>query len=197
MKRLIALLLLAVLLCGCAEKDADTTEPSDTVVEEQTQNDGFPGLGGTMPEMTFNTSDGKTVTLSELLEQRKLVVLNFWFEDCKWCLKEFPAMELAYHRYRDEIEIVALNPVDSLEAIQAFKEKYSLSFPLVSCPRSWTVEMGVRGFPTSIFIDRDGVVCLIHSGAIPNPQTFYRVFDAFTADDYERKVYGSISELTK
>ena len=106
-------------------------------------------------------------------------------------------MELAYHRYRDEIEIVALNPVDSLEAIQAFKEKYSLSFPLVSCPQSWTVEMGVRGFPTSIFIDRDGVVCLIHSGAIPNPQTFYRVFDAFTADDYERKVYGSISELTK
>lgn len=195
MKRLFALLLLCALLTGCTGTKDDLTDSGMLPVGTQSPSTNFPGLGGVMPEMTVTTTEGETLTLSAILQEKKLVVLNFWFIDCVWCRKEFPVMELAYHRYQDDVEIIALNPVDPVDTIEVFRKDSTLSFPMASCPRSWVVEMGVRSYPTSIFIDRDGVVCLIHTGAITNSDAFYEVFETFTADDYQRKIYSSISEL--
>lgn len=195
MKKITLLLLAILLLVGCTGKNGDQPDATATTPPNQIQDDGFTGLGDTMPDMVFHTIDGETLTLSELLDEKKLVVLNFWFRDCIWCKREFPVMELAYQRYRQDVEIVALNPKDSEEEIRSFRNNHALSFPVAACPGSWTLDMGVRAYPTSVFIDRDGVVCLIHQGAITNSQTFYDLFDAFTADDYERKVYGSIAEV--
>lgn len=191
-KRLTAMLLLMVLLTGCAGGTAPAD--GDTSAPNQMQG-GFPGLGGVMPEMSFQTAAGETLTLSGLLEEKELVVLNFWFENCGWCLREFPVMELAYQRYREDVQIVALNPSDGAEAVKKFQQSKSLSFSMVACPRSWAAESGVSAYPTSIFIDRDGVVCLIHVGAITQTEMWYALFDAFTGEDYERKIYESIEEL--
>ena len=195
MKRMIAVLLLAAVLSGCVGEPVDQTQSEGTTERVENQSGSTFGLGNTMPEMTFNTTNGQTLKLSELVKEKKLVVLNFWFRNCSWCMKEFPVMEVSYARHREDVEIVALNPVDSEKDIEDFQKRSGLSFPMASCPQSWMVEMGVRGYPTSVFIDRDGVVCLIHSGAITDTQTFDALFEAFTADDYQRKVYGSISEV--
>lgn len=197
MKRIVSLLLLAVLLSGCNGSDGGETEAITLPAQTQTMASTFPGLGGVMPEMTVTTSEGETLTLSEILDEKKLVVLNFWFADCVWCRKEFPVMELAYQRYQQDVEIIALNPVDPVDAVEVFRKNGALSFPMAVCPRSWTVEMGIRGYPTSVFIDRDGVVCLIHAGAITSSETFYDIFEVFTGDDYQRKIYRSIDELLR
>ena len=190
MKKL-AVIFIALLLAGCAAVPGggETNDPGT-----QTPN-GFPGLGGVMPDMTFQTADGRELTLYGLLEEKQLVVLNFWFEDCPWCLKEFPVMELAYQQYREDVEIVALNPSDGMEAIRAFQQKRSLSFPMAPCRASTAREAGVSAYPTSIFIDRDGVVCLIHVGAITQADDFRAVFKAFTGDDYSTRIYRNIREI--
>lgn len=193
MRKVAAVLLMVLLLTGCASDAPKAT--TSTTAPEQGVEPFFPGLGGVMPEMTFNTADGEVLTLSGLLEEKKLVVLNFWFENCDWCIREFTVMEVAYQQYRQDVEIVALNPVDGADAVKAFSQNRSMSFPLAACLRSWAVESGISTYPTSIFIDRDGVVCLIHTGAITTTTAFYTLFDAFTGDDYERKIYGSIEEL--
>lgn len=192
-KSVVAALLLAVLmLTGCAAQN-----PADQTANTTGQDASlaFPGLGGVMPELTVTTADGQNLKLSDVLEEKKLVVLNYWFADCTWCLKEFPVMELAYQRYKEDVEIIALSPVDSAEAVADFQQAHSLSFPMAACPRSWAVESGIRGYPTSVFIDRDGVVCLIHAGAITDAQVFYDAFEAFTSEDYERKLYRNITDL--
>ena len=192
---LLALLLVLTLSAGCAgEQNGNTEDLTSSDVTQNALRD-YSGLGSVMPEMTVTTADGEVLALSALLEEKKLVVLNFWFEDCPWCLREFPVMELAYQRYKEDVEIIALNPVDSGEAVSAFQEKSALSFPMAACPRSWAVEMGISGYPTSVFIDRDGVVCLIHAGAITDTETFYTLFETFTAQDYQRRIYNRISEL--
>lgn len=193
MKRLfLCLMAMVLLLSGCVSREPaeqDATVPTTQSVGA------FPGLGGTMPEMTFTTADGRTMTLSALLEEKELVVLNYWFEDCPWCIREFSVLELAYQKHRNAVEVVALNPADGAAKVQAYQQKSGLSFPLVACPRAWAMEAGVSAYPTSIFIDRDGVVCLIHVGAITTQEAWNSLFDAFTGDDYQRKVYGSVSEL--
>ena len=192
MKKLAALCLVALLLTGCAVEGPDSVTAPEAAPEMAGT---FPGLGGTMPEMTFTTADGREMTLSGLLKEKELVVLNFWFENCGWCMREFPVMELAYQRYQEDVEIVALNPSDGAQRVKAFYEKNSLSFPMTACPTTWATEAGVSAFPTSIYIDRDGVVCLIHTGAITSPNVWYTLFDAFTGDDYQQKIYQSIDEL--
>ena len=195
MKRILVLCVaLVMLLCGCAP---DAARPTDDTPQPVTDPVNEFALGGTMPEMTFYTPEGQAMKLSQLLAEKKLVVLNYWFADCIWCQREFPAMEQAYRQYGQDVEIVALNPADSATVIRDFQQQYDLSFPMVSCPGLWAEEMGVRGYPTSIFIDRDGVVCLIHAGAITDAQTFYKLFDYFTAENYERQVFGSITELLR
>jgi thiol-disulfide isomerase/thioredoxin len=190
MKKL-TLILVMLLLTGCVSAPGGgyTNGP------DQQPQGVFPGLGGVMPDMTFQTADGRELTLYGLLEEKQLVVLNFWFEGCTWCLKEFPVMELAYQEYRQDVEIVDLNPSDGMEAIREFQEKRSLSFPMAPCRASTAREAGVSAYPTSIFIDRDGVVCLIHVGAITKADDFRAVFTTFTGEDYTCRVYGNIREI--
>lgn len=195
MKRMCALLALAVLLTGCAFGNGGENGDFGSTSATQSMSGAFPGLGGLMPEMTVTSTEGEELVLSELLEEKKLVVLNFWFADCVWCRKEFPAMEQAYQQYQEDVEIIALNPMDPAEAIEVFRKSGSLTFPMVTCPRTWAVEMGITGYPTSVFIDRDGVVCLIHAGAITESDDFAQIFETFTADDYQRRIYRSVEDL--
>lgn len=194
--RLVAFILLLFILTGCgAQEPTATTVPATAPAPELPGSSSFAGLGGTMPEMTFNTAHGETLTLSGLLEERQLVVLNFWYEDCPWCVREFPVMEVAYQNYREDVQIVALNPVDGAEAVKAYREKHGMSVTMAACSQSLARSCGVSSYPTSIFIDRDGVVCLIQIGAILSAEDWRTLFDAFTGDDYERKIYPSVEEL--
>jgi peroxiredoxin len=188
--RVFAALLAVLLLAGCG--GAEQNSPAVTLPAGIT---GKVALGDIMPELSLATEEGKEYKLSQLLQEKKLVVLNFWFADCPWCVREFPEMELVYQRHRQDVEIVALNPVDDLQTIASFREQHSLSFPMISCPRAWSVECGVSAYPTSIFIDRDGVVCLIHVGAITQADDFRAVFEVFTGDDYSTRIYRNIRQI--
>lgn len=188
--KILCVILSLMLLAGCGEKTAPTTEPEVT----QQQTEAFT-LGAQMPELTVTTAQGETLLLSDLLEQKKAVVLNFWFADCIWCIREFPVMEASYQKYRQDVEIVALSPYDAPEEIVAFQQEHSLSFPMAACSRDLTIAFGIGSYPTSVVIDRDGRICLIHTGAITQSQVFDKLFETFTAEDYAPRVYNSINEL--
>lgn len=193
MKRIFVLLLAMLLLAGCARSGPSGIPPTDPTVAEKPGT--YRGLGSKMPEITVSVADGRTVKLSEMLKEKDLVVLNFWYEDCPWCVREFPVLELAYQAYRTDVEILALNPVDGAQAVKNFQSAHGLSFPMASCPRSWSSECGVSAYPTSIFIDRYGVVCLIQVGAITTDYAWKQIFAAFTGDNYQQKVYTDVSQI--
>lgn len=156
------------------------------------------GLGDVMYDFTVTTPDGTKITLSEMLKEKKMVLLNFWYTSCSWCVTEFPYMEQAYQQYKDDVGIIALDPLGEADAaIASFPANYnlSLSFPLAGCPTSWANTFGLSGYPTSVIIDRYGVICLIESGAITSLNPFTSLFETMTADDYEQKLYSSVGEL--
>lgn len=143
-------------------------------------------LGSVMYDFNVMTPDGKEIKLSEILKTKKMVMLNFWYTTCSWCLEEFPLMEQVYNEYKDEIEIVALNPLEDNNAVKGFQSQYGYTFPMAACPSSWSATFGVQGYPTSVFVDRYGTVCLIESGAITSKRPFISAFDHFTADNYKQ-----------
>lgn len=145
------------------------------------------GLGDVMYDFTVMKPDGTEITLSEVLKEKKLVVLNFWYTTCSWCLEEFPLMDEVYKNY-DDVEIIALNPMEDNNAVDSFQKQYGYSFNMASCPSSWANTFSVTGYPTSVFIDQYGVICLVESGAITSKRPWVCAFDHFTANPYEQKL---------
>ncbi len=154
-------------------------------------------VGDVIRDFTVVDSDGVSHTLSEILKEKELVVLNFWYTTCSWCVEEFPYMETAYQSYGDKVEILALNPygTDSESAIADFKTQMGLSFPMIKDYNALYAAFGVAAFPTSVFVDRYGVICLIEEGALIGDQPFTVAFDHFTGDDYVQGLYTSVDSL--
>ena len=155
-------------------------------------------LGDVMYDFTVTTPDGEKITLSKMLAEKKMVLINFWYTSCSWCVTEFPYMEQAYQLYKDKVGIVAVDPLGETDAaIKAFPSNYNLdlSFPLAACPTAWSQTFGIQGYPTSVIVDRYGVITLIESGAITSLNPFTSLFETLTADDYQQKLYNSVGEL--
>ncbi|MBQ8740999.1 MAG: redoxin domain-containing protein [Clostridia bacterium] len=154
------------------------------------------GLGDVMYDFTVMKPDGTEITLSEVLKEKKLVVLNFWYTTCSWCLEEFPLMDEVYKDYKDDVEIIALNPMEDNNAVDGFQKQYGYTFNMAACPASWANTFSVTGYPTSVFIDQYGVICVVESGAITSKRPWVCAFDHFTADPYEQKLCeGGIADL--
>ncbi len=169
---------------------ADITLTSALITDENLAGASL-GVGDVMYDFTVTTPAGEKITLSEMLKEKEMVLINFWYTTCSWCVTEFPFMEQAYQMYSDKVGIVAIDPLgDTDQAIAAFPASYnlSLSFPMAACPTSWAATFGISGYPTSIIVDRYGVICLIESGAITSLRPFVSIFEHFTGDDYVQKL---------
>ncbi len=156
------------------------------------------GLGDVMYDFTVTTPDGTSITLSEMLKEKEMVLINFWYTSCSWCVTEFPFMETAYQLYQDKVGVIALDPLgESNEAIAAFpaSQGLSLTFPLAACPTAWANTFGIAGYPTSVIVDRYGVIVAVEAGAITSLRPFTSLFETLTGDDYEQKLYQSVYEM--
>lgn len=167
-------------------------------------------LGDVMRDFSVVDSDGNTQKLSELLKTKKMVLINFWYTTCSWCVKEFPYMDAVYQQYKDDVEIVALNHStlsgDSEEGIKNFKDNFytdyvgegaegGLSFPMAKDYTNMGPAFNIQGYPTSVLVDRYGVICMIEAGGIVSDAPFVAMFEHFTAENYEQKLFHSLDEL--
>ena len=168
---------------------------TSSLVKDESLSGATLGLGDVMYDFSVVTPAGETVTLSEMLEEKKVVLLNFWYTTCTWCLKEFPFMEEAYQQYQEDVGIIALDPMDQNPAIEAFQAQQGLTFPMANCPTAWSATFGISGYPTTVVVDRYGVICLIEAGGITSLRPFVSMFDHFTADDYEQTIFTALSEM--
>ena len=150
--------------------------------------------GSVMHDFTVTTTDGKAFTLSEVLKEKKAVLINFWYVECYWCQYEFPYLQAAYEEYQDDIAVIALNPFTdfyTLNEITQFKEYFGLTFDVAFDDIGLASAFSVDGYPTSVLIDRYGVVTLIHEGAITESGVFEELFAYYTADDYVQEIKKS------
>ncbi len=141
--------------------------------------------GQSMPDFTVSLTDGTTATLSELLKDKDLVVLNIFASWCGPCEREFPDMEEVYRTNSDRMVIVSLSgdPNDTMEVIADYKESHGLSFPMGLTGHALDF-ITISGFPTTILIDRSGTVGLIKVGAFAGKEEFEEKVGYFLSPDY-------------
>lgn len=157
----------------------------------------FTVSAGYMSDGDATSSTMDTYTLSALLEEKKAVVLNFWFLNCGPCRMEFPYLQEAYEAYTEELEVLAINPVDgTVPSIVTYASEMGLTFPMVVGDTAWESAMQLTAYPTTVVIDRYGMIAMIHKGYITETATFEAIFEYFTSDDYVQTTVKSIEDLT-
>ncbi len=128
-----------------------------------------------------------SVSIAELLKTKKAILINNWGTQCSWCLKEMPAMQEAYEKYKDVIEIVAISNYqggDSDSTITAFYEQYGYTFPMMRDKHNIAGKFQLSAYPTTIVIDRYGAIARVESGAILDAEVWERLFEKYIGDDY-------------
>jgi cytochrome c biogenesis protein CcmG/thiol:disulfide interchange protein DsbE len=112
------------------------------------------------PDFSLTNSDGEPVALSDLRGQA--VLLNFWGSWCPPCKEEMPAMQKVYQDYKNEgFAILAVNAAfqEQPGAATAFLTKNTLDFPiLIDADGEVSRQYQIHAFPTSYFIDPDGII---------------------------------------
>lgn len=143
-----------------------------------------------------DSSVTQTYTLSELLQDKKAVVLNFWFENCGPCRMEFPFLQEAYEQYADEVAVLAINPLDGTPlSVAAYAADLGLTFPVAAGDSVWAQALSLSAYPTTVVIDRYGMIAMIHKGAITETETFTKIFDHFTAEDYVQHTARNLDDI--
>lgn len=118
---------------------------------------GLPEVGTQAPDFTLTDLEGRPVRLSDL--RGKAVLINFWATWCPPCMREMPEMQRLYAARGDEFEILAVNFLEHRPQVIPWVEEYGLEFPiLMDVTGEVSSRYGVWSYPTSVFIDKDGIV---------------------------------------
>lgn len=129
-----------------------------------------PREGFLAPNFSLATTDGETVTLSQLKGQAVLV--NLWATWCPPCRAEMPAMQKLYDEYKDQgFVVLAVNMTyqDDPSAVLPFLQENNLTFPvLLDQTGAVAKSYELRSLPSSYFINREGT---IHEVVIGGPMS--------------------------
>ncbi len=131
---------------------------------------GLPEKGAPAPDFELQNTHGEVIRLSDL--RGKVVLINFWATWCAPCRVEMPAIQSRYERHAPELEVLAVDFDEPLEDVQAFANEFELTFHLLLDPGGQVNQQvyKVRGYPSSYFVDPNGVIQVIHIGLMTEGQ---------------------------
>ena len=126
-------------------------------------------IGKQAPDGTVLALDGHSTRLAAY--HGRALWLNFFATWCRPCRAEMPAIEIEYRRFhRDGLEVLGVDQQEDRARVAAFVKPFGLSFPLAIDQGALAQTYGVIAIPTSVFIDRSGIVRAVHIGAMDPAQ---------------------------
>lgn len=114
-------------------------------------------VGEEAPDFTLQDSDRK-VALSQFRGQ--VVILNFWATWCPPCNEELPSLMTMQDRARPKGVVVLAISIDVDEDVyHRYLKQRNVNFLSVRDPKQKIADLyGVRGWPETYIIDRQGLV---------------------------------------
>ena len=129
-----------------------------------------PVVGAPAPDFNLQDLAGNLVTLSSFKGQ--VVLINFWATWCGPCRIEMPALQRRYEAFKEQgFAVLAVNLDEPITDVGAFASSFGLTFPVLLDPGAMVNDLyRVRGYPTSFFVGRDGVIARQQIGVMTEGQ---------------------------
>jgi peroxiredoxin len=123
------------------------------------------------PSADWQTTDldGKPRGLTDFRGQ--VVVLDFWYRGCGWCIRAMPQMKQLTDDFAGQtVAILGINSDSELDDARFVIDKLKLNYPTLkngSGDGQIDTKYKIHGWPTLVVIDKKGVVRHIHFGYSP------------------------------
>lgn len=120
-------------------------------------------IGQNYINITLPNAEGEDVSLNEVVEANKVVLLDFWASWCRPCMGEMPYLLEAYATYHDKgFEIYGVSLDDNAEAWKTTIEKQGMQWVNVSELKGWQTaaakEYSVNSIPANFLINAEGKI---------------------------------------
>ncbi|MGQ9490239.1 MAG: TlpA family protein disulfide reductase [Anaerolineae bacterium] len=127
-------------------------------------------VGAALPDFTLTELSGKQVKLSDYAGHP--VLINAWATWCPPCRAEMLALHDFYREHwADGFVLLAVNAGETQAQVRSFIQQTGFTFPVLLDPNTALLtDLGIRSFPTSILVGRDGKVKTIHVGMLTADQ---------------------------
>lgn len=125
------------------------------------------------PDFTLKSLDGTNLRLEEY--RGKVVLINFWASWCGPCRQEMPVLDRLHQRYADTgFAVLGVNVEGQEAPARALLAKMPVSFPvLIDEGQKVSEQYDLEAMPSTVVIDRDGVVRYVHRGYTPGDEAGY------------------------
>ncbi len=128
-----------------------------------------PEIGFLAPDFNLATLDGQSVRLEDL--RGRPVVISYWATWCVPCKKELPILQQLSQEYASTgIQIITIDAIeqDNLDNVHGLIGELGLTLPvLLDQQNQFQSSYNQLFFPTSYFIDANGVIRWIKLGDAP------------------------------
>ena len=138
----------------------------NTLKQTQSYNMGIYSVGSLTiaPMGTVNVKD----------YEGKIVVLNFWGTWCGPCVGELPEFDELATEYDGSVVFIAVHSVQQSDEAPEFidsnypdsKIKFAYDTPINSAIGAYFNVFGAKGYPTTLVLDKNGVITYKHTGQI-------------------------------
>ena len=118
-------------------------------------------VGGTAPDLTMNTPDGKPLSIHGV--KAKVKIIDFWASWCGPCRAENPNVKKIYAKYHDKgLEIISISLDAKVEPWKAAIEKDQLPWLHISDLKGWnsvvTDVYEIHAIPQLFVLDADNKI---------------------------------------
>ena len=141
---------------------------------------------------SFKNTEGKTVSLSDEKYKNKVVIIQIMGSWCPNCMDETAFLAPLYEKNKSKgLEIVALafektdDNIKAINNVSRLKKRYNANYEFLITGKSGKdmasealpMLNGIMAFPTTIFIDKKGIVRKIYTGFTgPGTGMYYDIF---------------------
>jgi thiol-disulfide isomerase/thioredoxin len=100
--------------------------------------------------------------------QGKVILLDFWYRGCPWCIRAMSQIDQIAQHYKDKpVVVLGINVDKKLEDALLVIEKLKPGYTNLK-GRDLIKKYGIEGYPTFVIIDQNGFVRRIYVGYEPN-----------------------------
>ena len=163
MKKIVALLILAITLTGCSGGGTSSSEESFVSGDGSTT---FIKIGDRKiaPAISGMTLSGNQYTYTK----DKVAVVNVWASWCAPCRAEAPTLAALANKYTD-VAFIGILTRDNPATAEAFQRRFKLPYPTIiddSILIGFKGSLPANAIPSTVILDKNGKVAARISGTV-------------------------------
>ena len=107
-----------------------------------------------LTELSLQDITGTTHTLESL--KGKVVVMNFWFINCKPCVAEIPDLNELKSKFKEQPVVFFAVALDNKSALEKFLEHTRFDFTIIPRGGSLAKRFKIPHYPYNVILDQNG-----------------------------------------